>query len=67
MAARRAESTSGDPTATSAAILKIVDAQEPPLRILFGEMATILAPRIYDQRLKTWAAWDELSKAAGGN
>lgn len=67
MAARRAESTTGDPTASSAVILQIVDAQEPPLRILFGEMATILAPRIYDQRLKTWAAWDELSKAAGGN
>jgi len=57
----------GDPTATSTAILKIVDAENPPLRLLLGAFATQLVPEVYDQRLKVWAEWKDVSVAADGN
>jgi NAD(P)-dependent dehydrogenase (short-subunit alcohol dehydrogenase family) len=57
----------GDPTATSAAILKVVDAENPPLRLLLGEFATQIVPQIYEQRLKTWAEWSDVSRAADGD
>ncbi|BDI29167.1 short-chain dehydrogenase/reductase [Capsulimonas corticalis] len=56
----------GDPTATSEAILKVVDAENPPLRLLLGAFATELLPKVYDQRLKTWAEWTDVSRAADG-
>jgi NAD(P)-dependent dehydrogenase (short-subunit alcohol dehydrogenase family) len=48
------------------AILQLVDAQDPPLRVLFGEGATQWVPAVYQQRLQTWAEWSPLSKAAEG-
>ncbi|MEO7716199.1 MAG: SDR family oxidoreductase [Capsulimonas sp.] len=56
----------GDPTATSAAILKVVDAENPPLRLLLGAFATEIIPKVYEQRLKTWAEWTDVSRAADG-
>jgi len=56
----------GDPAAAGRAILKIVDADQPPLRVLFGTMPTQLVPHLYQQRLDTWKQWEELSVAANG-
>ena len=64
--ARSAGMKRGDPTASSAAILKVVDAEHPPLRLLLGAFATELMPKVYEQRLATWAEWTDVSRAADG-
>jgi NAD(P)-dependent dehydrogenase (short-subunit alcohol dehydrogenase family) len=63
-AARR--SRRGDPTATRAAVLQIVDAEQPPLRIFFGEGPLALAEADYQSRLATWHEWESVSVAAHG-
>ena len=57
----------GDPEATGPAILKLVDAEEPPLRIFFGRGPLDLIRAEYAQRIATWEQWDELSQMAHGN
>jgi NAD(P)-dependent dehydrogenase (short-subunit alcohol dehydrogenase family) len=56
----------GDPQATAEAILKVVDAAEPPLRILLGATAVALVRGIYEKRLATWESWASVSAAAQG-
>ena len=53
----------GDPVRAAAALLEIVDANDPPLRILLGAMACDAAPRIYDRRLEEWRRWDRLGRS----
>lgn len=57
----------GKPEATGPAILKIVDADEPPLRVFFGIAPTTMVPGIYASRLKTWKDWEETSIVANGH
>jgi NAD(P)-dependent dehydrogenase (short-subunit alcohol dehydrogenase family) len=57
----------GDPEATGPAILKLVDAEEPPLRIFFGVGPLEMIRKEYAQRIATWEQWDELSQMAHGN
>jgi NAD(P)-dependent dehydrogenase (short-subunit alcohol dehydrogenase family) len=64
---RTASITQADPAATTAAIMKVVDADDPPLRLLLGTLAMQLCRSAYEERLKTWAAWDEISRAAQGD
>lgn len=56
----------GDPQATAGAILKIVDAEEPPLRFIFGSETLPVARAAYAERLATWEAWEAVSNAAQG-
>ena len=56
----------GDPTASAAAILKVVDAAEPPLRVFFGSLPIRLAKADYEQRIKTWEQWQPVSELAQG-
>jgi NAD(P)-dependent dehydrogenase (short-subunit alcohol dehydrogenase family) len=56
----------GDPVATRAAVLKIVDAENPPLRIFFGDGPLAVARADYESRLATWAEWEPVSVAAHG-
>ncbi|MZG15873.1 SDR family NAD(P)-dependent oxidoreductase [Streptomyces sp. SID5914] len=56
----------GDPAAAARALLKIVDTDNPPLRILFGAHAYQFTQQVYAERLKSWAEWAELSAAADG-
>jgi len=56
----------GDPTASSAAILKVVDAENPPTRVLLGAFATQLVPQVYEKRLQVWKEWEDVSIAADG-
>jgi NAD(P)-dependent dehydrogenase (short-subunit alcohol dehydrogenase family) len=56
----------GDPKATRAAVLAIVDADEPPLRIFFGRGPLETAEADYASRIETWEAWREVSEAAHG-
>lgn len=57
----------GDPAASAAAILAVVDAEHPPLRLLLGQFATEFVPTVYADRLKTWAEWGNISRAADGD
>jgi NAD(P)-dependent dehydrogenase (short-subunit alcohol dehydrogenase family) len=56
----------GDPHATRAAILKVVDADAPPLRIFFGEAPLALVTEDYEARLAGWREWQPVSVAAYG-
>ncbi|MET8637292.1 SDR family NAD(P)-dependent oxidoreductase [Streptomyces sp. NPDC004096] len=57
----------GDPTATREAILAIVDADEPPLRVFFGRGQVERIEEEYGKRLDTWRAWKDLSERAHGS
>jgi NAD(P)-dependent dehydrogenase (short-subunit alcohol dehydrogenase family) len=56
----------GDPKAAGKAMLQVVDAEQPPLRVFFGKVPTMMVPHVYAQRLKTWKDWEEVSIAANG-
>ena len=55
----------GDPRATRAAILAVVDAERPPLRIFLGKSLAPITGE-YEQRLATWRAWEPVSVGAFG-
>ena len=57
----------GDPTATRGAILKVVDAEKPPLRIFFGKAPLDIATKDYESRLATWNEWQPVSIEAHGH
>ncbi|MEV8530769.1 SDR family NAD(P)-dependent oxidoreductase [Streptomyces sp. NPDC051211] len=57
----------GDPAAAARALLKIVDSDDPPLRVLFGQGFHQMLQQAYADRLKTWADWQDLSVEAHGN
>jgi NAD(P)-dependent dehydrogenase (short-subunit alcohol dehydrogenase family) len=56
----------GDPDATGAAILKLVDAEKPPLRCFFGATAFDIVRPDYESRIANWEEWDWLAKEAHG-
>ena len=68
MAAARAlrASSPGDPRASAAALLAVVDAPVPPLRVFFGDMPLAVATAEYEQRLATWREWEHVSHLAQG-
>ncbi|TRX54343.1 SDR family NAD(P)-dependent oxidoreductase [Fulvivirga sp. M361] len=57
----------GNPNATPEAIFKVVDAEQPPLRLLLGDQALPSVRRAYNERLATWEEWKEVSNAVQGN
>jgi NAD(P)-dependent dehydrogenase (short-subunit alcohol dehydrogenase family) len=56
----------GDPAAAAQALLKLVDSDNPPLRILFGQGFHPMIQQAYADRLKMWADWQDLSVEAHG-
>ena len=62
----RRVSEPGDPKASAAAVLKIVDAEKPPLRIFFGQLPLQLAKADYESRINTWEEWQPVSIEAQG-
>jgi NADP-dependent 3-hydroxy acid dehydrogenase YdfG len=56
----------GDPHATLQAILKVVDTEQPPLRVFFGTEGLPKARTAYAERLALWESWQETSNAAQG-
>jgi len=64
---RRPAGNPGDPAATAKAILALVDAANPPLRLFLGSAPLNIARTTYERRLKTWEQWDDVSRAAQGN
>ena len=65
---RAARNTSGpgDPKASAEAVLRIVDAEEPPLRVFFGAAPLSIAKADYASRIETWEQWDDVSQLAQG-
>jgi NAD(P)-dependent dehydrogenase (short-subunit alcohol dehydrogenase family) len=56
----------GKPEATVDAIIKLVDAPNPPLRLLFGKVAYKTVTETYEERLAGFEEWKEVSIAAHG-
>lgn len=54
----------GDPAAAAQALLQVVDADEPPVRVFFGNTALAMTRPVYEQRLQTWEQWDGVAQAA---
>ena len=54
----------GDPEAARSAILEIVDAEEPPLRVFLGKYAFPHAKADYERRLAEWERWQPLAAGA---
>ena len=63
---RLASSERGDPHATAEGVLKVVDAENPPLRFILGSTGLPMVRAAYAERLATWEAWEAVSSAAQG-
>ncbi|SHN39795.1 SDR family oxidoreductase [Cryptosporangium aurantiacum] len=66
MAARATTAQPGNPAAAGPALLEIVDAEKPPLRVLFGSAPVDIVKHVYARRLQTWADWEHVAHAAQG-
>jgi NAD(P)-dependent dehydrogenase (short-subunit alcohol dehydrogenase family) len=62
----RRTSAPGDPVASAAAVLRVVDADEPPLRVFFGSAPLGIAEADYGTRLETWRQWQDVAELAQG-
>ena len=67
IASFRSNSVPGDPDATGAAILKVVDAKDPPLRIFFGTSGLPMTRTEYAKRIEIWEQWNAVSTEAQGD
>lgn len=56
----------GNPTATPEAIFAVVDAENPPLRLLLGKNDFPHIQQIYAERIQEWETWKTISEAAQG-
>ncbi len=63
---RLTEVERGDPEATAEAILKLVDANDPPLRLGLGTTILPRARAAYAERLAIWESWEGVMNAAMG-
>ena len=62
----RASNVPGDPTASALAIMRVVDADPPPLRVFFGTAPLGIAENDYEGRLATWREWQPVAVLAQG-
>ena len=63
----RVSTGAGDPTASAEAVMRIVDADERPLRAFFGSAPLGIAETDYEGRLATWREWQPVAEIAQGN
>lgn len=64
--ARGAAMEFGEPQATAQAVLQVVDAVKPPLRMFLGTEGMSIVPAAYAARLAEWEQWKAVSSAAQG-
>ncbi|MGW5561117.1 SDR family oxidoreductase [Micromonospora sp. NPDC003944] len=57
-------SVDSEPRLAAEALLRLVDSDDPPLRLLLGSMVYDLAFDIARRRMDTWAGWEQVSRAA---
>jgi NAD(P)-dependent dehydrogenase (short-subunit alcohol dehydrogenase family) len=67
IASFRSNNVPGDPDATASAILKVVDAKDPPLRIFFGSSGLPITRAEYARRIETWEKWNDVALEAQGD
>jgi NAD(P)-dependent dehydrogenase (short-subunit alcohol dehydrogenase family) len=48
----------GDPKTTSGTILRVVDAEEPPIHVILGSLLP-LVKQVYAARIQSWKQWDD--------
>jgi NADP-dependent 3-hydroxy acid dehydrogenase YdfG len=56
----------GNPDATPDAIFKLVDVENPPLRLFLGDKNLPEIQKVYEERLKSWEEWNDVAVAAQG-
>ncbi|MGW4411221.1 SDR family NAD(P)-dependent oxidoreductase [Nonomuraea sp. NPDC004702] len=66
LASMTGKQPAGDPSAAARALLKLVDAENPPLRVLFGQGFYPMVRQAYADRLRLWDEWQDLSAEAHG-
>ena len=64
---RRSANSPGDPVASATAVLRVVDAETPPLRVFFGTAPLGIAEADYESRLATWREWQSVAELAQGD
>lgn len=64
MLANSTTMSAGDPTATASAVLKLVDSDNPPLRLFLGKLPYMMIDHTYNNRLESWKEWREISENA---
>ncbi|KAA2223624.1 SDR family NAD(P)-dependent oxidoreductase [Chryseobacterium sediminis] len=61
-----AETSFGSVEATVPALIKLAETENPPLRLLLGKVALPFVKHNYEQRLKVWKEWNDVSVEAHG-
>ena len=56
----------GNPDATAQAILKVIDSENPPLRMFLGSNSLNEIRQTYSDRIKVWEDWQDVAAAAQG-
>ena len=64
--ARRGSTVRGNPEATGPVMLKLVDMEQPPLRLFLGKGAHEIIHTEYEKRLAEWDKFKDLSEEAHG-
>jgi NAD(P)-dependent dehydrogenase (short-subunit alcohol dehydrogenase family) len=62
----RGASGAGDPQSSALAVLEVVDAEEPPLRVFFGTAPLGIAKADYEGRIANWEKWQHVAELAQG-
>jgi NAD(P)-dependent dehydrogenase (short-subunit alcohol dehydrogenase family) len=57
----------GDPNATPDAMFKLIDAENPPLRLFLGKHNLPQVRAAYADRLATWETWQSVAESAQGD
>lgn|SRR4030095_4357539 len=57
----------GIPSATAEAVLKLVDAEHPPLHLLLGKPTYQMVKQVYQNRFAEWDEWNHVAVAAHGH
>ena len=56
----------GIPEATTEAVLKLIDSENPPLRLFLGKVALPWVKQAYESKMTTWDEWNDVASAAHG-
>jgi len=65
--ARFTDDSFGNPDATTEAVLKLVDSENPPLRLFLGKVAYPSVKQVYSGRYAEWDEWNDVATAAHGD
>ncbi|MGZ7442999.1 SDR family oxidoreductase [Paenibacillus sp. TH7-28] len=57
-------SSDSDPILAAEALMKLVESENPPLRLILGSMIFDLVRNTYQERIKTWEDWESVSRSA---